>query len=122
MAEKEYTPTFYERCLLHAIIIMTKRYGKYYQTNDTIADMFGMTENSVSVMISHLITNGYITKTKCGGKRYLSYTGKKFLEIPLALNFNKLEAVCAMNKCKRLEKEVESLKKENEELKKKLSV
>lgn len=121
MAEKEYKPTFYERCLLHNIIIMSNKYGQYYQTNDTIADMFNIGVKSVSVMLSHLLKNGFLIRNKEGGKRFLQYTGKNFDKIPLFMNLNKMESVCAINKSKKLTKINSDLVKENEELKKKIA-
>ena len=33
----EYSPSFYERCILHSIISMTSNKNKFFQTNDKIA-------------------------------------------------------------------------------------
>ena len=119
---KEYVPSFYERCILHSIISLSSDKNRFYQTNDKIAELFDLTENSVRVMISHLVTNGYITKEKKDGYRYLYYTGKKFKPIPIFANISKAQAIVFKNQNIALRAENTKLKEEIEELNKKLSM
>ncbi len=124
MAEKskEYEPSFYERCILHSIISLSSDKNRFYQNNDKIAELFDLTENSVRVMISHLVTSGYITKEKKDGYRYLYYTGKKFKPIPVFASVTKAQATLYKNQNMALRAENAKLKEEIEDLKKKLSV
>jgi len=119
---KEYEPSFYERCILHSIISLTSDKNRFYQSNDKIAELFDLTENSVRVMISHLVTNGYVRKEKSNGYRYLYYTGKKFKPIPIFANVTKAQAIVFKNQNIALRNENTQLKEEIEELKKKLSM
>ena len=116
----EYSPSFYERCILQSIISLTSNKNKFYQSNEKIAELFELTENSVRVMISHLITNGYIRKEKKDGYRYLYYTGKRFKELPIFANITKAKAFVSMKQNDKLKEENEKLKQEIKELKEKL--
>ena len=119
--KKEYIPTFSEKCILHSIIEMSSKKNQFYQTNEKIAELFNLSVSSVKVMISHLITNGYIKKEKSNGYRYLKYTGKKFDKIPVFANITKAEAIMSIKKYKDALEEIKKLKKEIEILKKKHS-
>ena len=118
----EYSPSFYERCILHSIISLTSEKNRFYQSNDKIAELFDLTENSVRVMISHLVTNGYIKKEKSNGYRYLYYTGKEFKQIPIFASVTKAQAITYKNQNIALRAENTKLKEEIEKLKKKSSV
>lgn len=115
--EIDYKPTFFEKCLLQMIESMVSDKNNFFQSNEKIATIFELTPQSVSSMISRLVRYGYIVKTIIDKKRYLKYTGKEYAKLPIFMNYSKTVALYSMNKTKKMEEEMISLKLENETLK-----
>lgn len=112
-------PSVYEKLILTSILHMNKGGKRFFQTNKKIAEILDISQNSVAVMISRLISMGYIKKIKENGYRYLEYTGKEFKQLPFYMDYKLLDSLALEKRVKELEEQNVKLKIENEKLKNK---
>ncbi len=73
--------TVAERQILDFIKFRSNEKHKFFGSNEYLGDSIGLQTTSVKNMVNRLVRLGYLTRTMEGNKRYLQYTGKKYLSV-----------------------------------------
>ena len=117
--------TVTERQILDLIRYRSNERHRFFGNNKYIADCISIQPTSAKNMVNKLVRLGYLTRTMEGQKRYLQYTGKKYLSVVGDLsNYDKAylrkEVAHYKTEYKDAEQQIELMKIEIEQLKNKI--
>ena len=73
--------TVAERQILDFIKFRSNSKHRFFGSNEYLGDSIGLQTTSAKNMVNRLVCLGYLTRTMEGQKRYLQYTGKKYLSV-----------------------------------------
>lgn len=73
--------TVAERQILDFIKFRSNAKHRFFGSNEYLGDSIGLQTTSAKNMVNRLVRLGYLTRTMEGQKRYLQYTGKKYLSV-----------------------------------------
>ena len=73
--------TVAERQILDFIKFRSNERHRFFGSNEYIGNSIGLQTTSVKNMVNRLVRLGYLTRIMEGNKRYLLYTGKKYLSV-----------------------------------------
>ncbi|MBO6282055.1 MAG: hypothetical protein J6N49_05955 [Alphaproteobacteria bacterium] len=73
--------TVAERQILDFIKFRSNSKHRFFGSNEYLGDSIGVQTTSAKNMVNRLVRLGYLTRTMEGQKRYLQYTGKKYLSV-----------------------------------------
>lgn len=118
--KKPSTLSINERFILQYIIDISSKGKTFFRCDKSLSSMLEVNERTIQRMISKLVTNGYIIKSKSDGGNVLLYTGKVFDKLPIYSNYKAIKTNVVEEKTKALKEYNTAINTQNSMLMKRI--
>ena len=119
--KKAPTLSINERFILQYIIDITSKGKSFYRCDKSLGSILEVNERTIQRMISKLVTNGYIIKSKTDSGNILLYTGKEYDKLPIYSNYRAIKTNVAEEKSKSLKEHNKAISVQNSMLLKRVN-